>query len=297
MRKFTRTIAAMALASSAMTMAPAAHAEAPKALKDEVEAEVAAQRKQIQVMVDQIFSYAEPGFQEFKTSEYLAGILEKNGFTVTRGVAGIPTAFTATWGKGGPKIALGSDIDDVLGVSQMPGVPVLMPMVEGAPGHGEGHNSGMPLMVAAAIAVKKVMIRHNIQGQLMLWPGVAEELLATKAYYVKAGLFKGVDATIFAHVSSDFSTGYGEMGNNGMVSVEYDFKGKTAHSAGMPWEGRSALDGAEVMDVMWNFRREHLPVTQRSHMVITNGGGQPNVVPDKASIWYYFRDHTFETIR
>ena len=297
MRKFTRTIAAMALASSAMTMAPAAHAEAPKALKDEVEAEVAAQRKQIQVMVDQIFSYAEPGFQEFKTSEYLAGILEKNGFTVTRGVAGIPTAFTATWGKGGPKIALGSDIDDVLGVSQMPGVPVLMPMVEGAPGHGEGHNSGMPLMVAAAIAVKKVMIRHNIQGQLMLWPGVAEELLATKAYYVKAGLFKGVDATIFAHVSSDFSTGYGEMGNNGMVSVEYDFKGKTAHSAGMPWEGRSALDGAEVMDVMWNFRREHLPVTQRSHMVITNGGGQPNVVPDKASIWYYFRDRTFETIR
>lgn len=302
MFKFRKSVMAAALASAAimqpLTASPV-HAEAPQALKDEVVAEVAAQRKQIQVMVDQIFSYAEPGFQEFKTSEYLTGILAKNGFTIEKGAAGIPTAFTATWrnGKGGPKIALGSDIDDVLGVSQKPGVPYLTPIVEGAPGHGEGHNSGMPLMVAAALAVKKVMLKHGIEGELMLWPGVAEELLATKAYYVRAGMFKGVDASIFTHVSSDFSTGYGEMGNNGMVSVEYTFHGKTAHSAGMPWEGRSALDGAELMDVMWNFRREHLPVTQRSHMIITNGGGQPNVVPDKASIWYYFRDRDFASIR
>jgi aminobenzoyl-glutamate utilization protein B len=126
---------------------------------------------------------------------------------------------------------------------------------------------------------------------------VAEEWLATKAYYVRAGLFKDVDASIFTHVSSDFSTGYGEMGGNGMVSVEYSFKGKTAHSAGMPWEGRSALDAVEIMDVAWNFRREHLPLTQRSHMIITNGGGQPNVVPDKASIWYFFRERTFTDIR
>lgn len=300
MRKSIRTAFALSLSSAAslspIAIAPA-HAEAPQAFKDEVAKEVEKQRKQIQVMVDQIFSYGEPGFQEVRTSEYLQGILKKNGFTVVSGVAGIPTAFTATWGKGGPKIALGSDIDDVLGVSQMPGVPYLKPMVDGAPGHGEGHNSGMPLMVAAAIATKTVMTRHGIQGQLMLWPGVAEELLATKAYYVRAGLFKDVDATIFAHVSSDFTTGYGEMGNNGMVSVEYTFKGKTAHSAGQPWEGRSALDAVEIMDVAWNFRREHLPLTQRSHMIITNGGGQPNVVPDKASIWYYFRERTFDTIR
>lgn len=300
MRTFTRAVLASALASAAL-LSPAAiapaHAEAPQALKNEVAAEVEAQRKQIQVMVDQIFSYGEPGFQEFRTSGYLTGILEKNGFKVERGVAGIPTAFTATWGTGGPKIALGSDIDDVLGVSQTPGLPYLKPIVEGAPGHGEGHNSGMPLMVAAAIATKKVMMKHGIQGRLMLWPGVAEELLATKAYYVRAGLFKDVDASIFTHVSSDFSTGYGEMGNNGMVSVEYTFHGKTAHSGGMPWEGRSALDGVELMDVAWNFRREHLPLTQRSHMIITNGGGQPNVVPDKASIWYYFRERTFGDIR
>lgn len=284
-------------ASVGALMSTPAHAEAPQALKDEVAAEVEAQRKQIQVMVDQIFSFAEPGFQEVKTSEYLTGILEQNGFVVERGVAGMPTAFTATWGTGGPKIALGSDIDDVLGVSQTPGLPYLKPMVEGAPGHGEGHNAGMPLMVAAAIAAKNVMTRHGLKGRLMLWPGVAEELLATKAYYVRAGLFKDVDASIFTHVSSDFSTGYGEMGNNGLVSVEYTFKGKTAHSAGSPWEGRSALDAVEIMDIAWNFRREHLPLTQRSHMIITNGGGQPNVVPDKASIWYFFRERTFDNIR
>jgi aminobenzoyl-glutamate utilization protein B len=152
-------------------------------------------------------------------------------------------------------------------------------------------------VIAAALSAKAVMEKNHIKGRLMIWPGVAEELLATKAYYVRAGLFKDVDLSIFTHVSSDFGTGYGEMGQNGMVSVEYTFKGKTAHSAGMPWEGRSALDGVEIMDTAWNFRREHLPVTQRSHYVITNGGGQPNIVPEKASVWYYFRDRTFGAVR
>ncbi len=289
--------AALAAMMATSFHASFAAAEAPKAMKAEAAAAVDAQAKQVQVMVDQVFSYAEPGFQEFKTTEYLTGILEKNGFKIERGVAGIPTAFTATWGEGGPLIALGSDIDDVLGVSQMPGVPNLKPIIAGAPGHGEGHNAGMPLVIAAALAAKKVMEEHKIPGRLMLWPGVAEELLATKAYYVRAGLFKNVDATIFTHVSSDFSTGYGEMGNNGMVSVEYTFHGRTAHSAGMPWEGRSALDAVEIMDTAWNFRREHLPVTQRSHYIISNGGGQPNVVPDTASVWYYFRDRSFKAIR
>ena len=299
MRNFKRT--ALALATATIAFAPLAipqaqAATAPK-LKAEALAGVEAQRKDIQVMVDTVFSYAEPGFQEVRTSEYLSGILEKNGFKVTRGVAGIPTAFTATWGEGGPVLALGSDIDDLLGLSQTPGLPYIKPLVEGAPGHGEGHNSGMPLVVAAALAAKQVMEKNHIKGRLMIWPGVAEELLATKAYYVKAGMFKDVDACIFTHVSSDFGTAYGELGLNGMVSVEYDFKGKTAHSAGMPWEGRSALDAVEIMDTAWNFRREHLPVTQRSHYVITNGGDQPNIVPAKASVWYYFRDRTFGAVR
>ncbi|MDB5713847.1 MAG: putative amidohydrolase [Sphingomonadales bacterium] len=298
--KVRANIGCLSLMSALVALAilPAsAEAAASKSEKAQAIAAVDAQTKQIQVMVDQVFSYAEPGFQEVRTSAYLADILEKNGFTVTRGVAGIPTAFTATWGKGGPLIALGSDIDDLLGVSQYPGVSTIRPMVAGAPGHGEGHNSGMPLMIAAAIATKKVMEENHIPGRLMLWPGVAEELLATKAFYVRAGLFKGVDACIFAHVNTGFGTGYGELGLNGMVSVEYTFHGKTAHAAAMPWEGRSALDAAEIMDVAWNFRREHLPVSQRSHDVITNGGGQPNVVPDTASVWYYFRDKDFAAVR
>lgn len=290
----TKAVAAL-LAASMMT--PAVQAAAPKKYKDEAAAQVDAQKKQIQVMVDQVFSYAEPGFQEERTSAFLEAQLEKAGFTVTKGVAGIPTAFTATWGSGGPMIALGSDVDDLLGVSQYPGIPNVKPMVEGAPGHGEGHNSGMPLVIAAAIAAKNVMEKNHIPGRLMIWPGIAEELLATKAYYVRAGLFKDVDACIFNHVSADFTTAYGELGMNGMVSVEYTFHGKTAHAAGDPWDGRSALDGVEIMDSAWNFRREHLPVTQRSHYVITNGGGQPNVVPGTASVWYYFRERTFGTIR
>jgi aminobenzoyl-glutamate utilization protein B len=211
-------------------------------------------------------------------------------------VAGIPTAWTATWGEGGPLIALGSDEDDLRGVSQIPGDPKIEPIVPGAPGHGEGHNSGMPLQVAAALAIKAVMEKHHLKGRLMLWPGIAEELLGTKAFYVRDGLFKGVDACIFTHVSNDFSTSYGP-GSNGMVSIEYTFHGRTAHAAGDPWDGRSALDAVELMDVGMNFRREHLPLSQRTHYVISNGGGQPNIVPGLASVWYYFRDHTFDTVK
>ena len=109
--------------------------------------------KLVQEMVDSVFSFAEPGFQEFRTSAYLTGILEKEGFTITRGVAGIPTAWTATWGDAGPVIALGSDIDALLGLSQVPGSPQIKPMLEGAPGHGEGHNSGMPMVIAAALGI------------------------------------------------------------------------------------------------------------------------------------------------
>ena len=276
----------------------AAQAKAPAAMKKEAMAEVDEQAKLVQEMVDSVFSFQEPGFQEFQTAEYLTGILEKNGFTITKGVAGIPTAWTATWSNGdGPVVALGSDVDGLLGLSQMPGVPELKPIVPGAPGHGEGHNSGMPLIVAAAIAAKEVMIKHGIKGKLMLWPGVAEELLATKAYYVRAGLFKDVDVSIFTHVASSFGTSYGDSGNNGMVSVEYTFKGITSHAAGAPWSGRSALDAVELMNIAWNMRREHLPLTQRSHYVITNGGGQPNIVPGEASVWYYFREQNFESIR
>ncbi|MBI3082442.1 MAG: peptidase dimerization domain-containing protein, partial [Gemmatimonadetes bacterium] len=157
-------------------------------------------------------------------------------------------------------------------------------------------NSGQPVNVTAALAVKKIMERERLPGTLMLWPGVAEEQLGTKAYYVRAGLFKDVDVVLFTHVGNNLSTSWGEGGGNGLVSVLYSFEGRSAHSAGAPWRGRSALDAVELMDIGWNFRREHLRLPQRSHYVIKDGGDQPNVVPPTASVWYYFRELDYPNI-
>ena len=251
-------------------------------LKKEAAAVVETMRVQTQQMVDQVFSFAELGFQEFETSKYLTDVLEKNGFKVERGYAGVPTAWFATWGSGKPVIAIGSDIDNIPQASQKPGVAYHDPIIAGAPGHGEGHNSGVPLNITAALAVKKIMEREKLPGTLKLWPGVAEELVGTKAYFIRAGLFRDVDVSLFAHVGSNLGAGWGGGFGTGLVSVEYTFKGESAHSAGAPWRGRSALDAVELMDVAWNFRREHLRLQHRSHSVITNGGDQPNVVPQNA---------------
>ena len=250
-----------------------------------------------QQMVDSIFSFSELGFQEIETNRYLIDILKKNGFTVQEGIAGIPTAFMATWGSGKPVLALGSDIDGIPQASQKPGVPYRDPLIAGAPGHGEGHNSGVPLNIVAALAVKRIMERERLPGTLVLWPGVAEELLASKAWFVRDGLFKDVDISLFAHVDSNMRVSWGSTGANGLVSIEYTFSGESAHSAGAPWRGRSALDAVELMNAGWNYRREHLRLQQRSHYVITDGGDQPNVVPSKATVWYFFRETEYPRIK
>ena len=270
--------------------------EKQAAMKADVAGQIDGMKKQAQVMVDSVFSFGELGFQETETSKYLTGILEKEGFRIERGVAGIPTAFVATWGQGKPVIALGSDIDDIPQASQKPGVAYHDPIIEGAPGHGEGHNSGMPLNIIAALAVKKVMQAEHLSGTIKLWPGVAEELLGTKAYYVRAGVFKDVDVVLFCHVSDNLGVTIGPTTSDGLVSIEYSFKGESAHAAGAPWRGRSALDAVELMDVGWNFRREHLRLATRVHYVITNGGDQPNVVPPNAGVWYYYREADYDHI-
>src|SRR2546428_3040117 len=145
-----------------------------EALKKEANADIDTMRTLTQQMVDQIFSFGELGFQEIETSKYLTGILEKNGFKVETGLSGIPTAWMATWGSGKPVIAIGSDIDGIPQASQKPGVGYHDPIIERAPGHGEGHNSGVPLNITAALAVKKIMEREHLSGTLKLWPGVAE---------------------------------------------------------------------------------------------------------------------------
>src|SRR4029079_15014477 len=148
-----------------------------------------------------------------------------------------------------------------------------------------------------AIAVKRLMEKNKIPGTIRLWPGVAEELVAGKAYFVRDGYFKDVDVVLFTHVGNNLSVTAGPASATGLVSVEDNFKGESAHAAGAPWRGRSALDAVEWMDIGWNFRREHLRTQQRSHYVITNGGDQPNVVPQTASVWYYFRELDYEHIQ
>jgi aminobenzoyl-glutamate utilization protein B len=267
------------------------------ALKTEAAAEVDKLKEFSQQMVDQIFSYGELGFQEIETHRYLVDLLRKNGFTVDDGIVGIPTAFVASWGSGKPVLALGSDIDCIPQASQKPGVGYHDPIIAGAPGHGEGHNSGVPLNITAALVLKKIMEREKIPGTIRIWPGVAEELVGTKAHFVRAGVFKDVDVALFTHVDSNMGVSWGDGSGTGLVSVQYSFKGESAHAAANPWRGRSALDAVELMDVGWNFRREHLPLSQRSHYVITDGGDQPNVVPSTASVWYYFRQVTFQGIK
>jgi aminobenzoyl-glutamate utilization protein B len=267
------------------------------ALKQEAVADVEGRRDFSQQMVDSIFSFGELGFQETETNRYIIDILKKNGFTVQAGIAGIPTAFMATWGSGKPVIALGSDIDGIPQASQKPGVAYHDPIVPGGPGHGEGHNSGQAVNITAALAVKKIMEREKIRGTIKIWPGTAEELVGTKAYFVREGFLKDVDVALFTHVGRNLGTSWGAGGGTGLVSVAFSFVGETAHSAGAPWRGRSALDAVELMNVGWNFRREHLRLQHRSHYVIRDGGDQPNVVPRTATVWYYFREITYPRIK
>ncbi|HZQ23117.1 MAG TPA: amidohydrolase [Terriglobales bacterium] len=269
-----------------------------EALKKEATADIDSRQVFTQQMVDQIFSYAELGFQEFQTSRYVSGILENNGFHVERAVAGIPTAWVASYGSGKPVIAFITDIDCIPRASQKPGVAYHDPIIEGAPGHGEGHNSGQAVNVTAAIVLRQLMQKNKIAGTLKVFPGVAEELLGTKAFYIRAGLFKDVDLVLGSHVDDSLGTEYGSsFSPQGLVSVQYFFHGTASHAAAAPWDGRSALDAVELMDTGWNFRREHLRLAQRSHYVIVNGGDQPNVVPSEAAVWYYFRELDYPHIK
>ncbi len=292
-------LAAILLANNPSSSQQAAEPADPRIekFKSVVASGVEERRKLAQVINDTVFSFGELAYQEVETSKYLTDVLEKNGFKIERGFAGMPTAWVARWGSGKPVIALGSDLDCLPKTSQKPGVAYREPLVEGAPGHGEGHNSGQAVNIIAALAVKDLMEREKLPGTIMLWPGVAEELLGGKAFFVRAGMFKDVDAVLFTHVGDNLGTTWGQPRGSGLVSVEYTFEGESAHAAFAPWRGRNALRAVELMNIGWDFRREHLRPEQRSHYVITNGGDQPNVVPSLASVWYFFREIDFENIK
>ena len=265
-------------------------------LKAEAEQMVHDRAKLAQEIVDHLFSFGELGMQEFETQRYLTGLLEEEGFDIELGVAGMPSAWTATWsnGSGEPVIALGSDVEGIPQSNQKPGVAYRDPILSMAPGHGEGHNSGQAVNIVAAIVVKELMQRDGINGTLLIWPGVAEEQVASKAYFVREGVFEDVDVNLFTHVGNNFGVSWGQAGGNALWAVQFRFTGETAHSAGAPWRGRSALDAVMLMAQGWEFKREHLRPAARSHYIIVEGGDQPNVVPQTATIWFYFRERDYE---
>ena len=240
---------------------------------------------------DAIWSYAELGLEEYKSSKLLADTLEDAGFTVDRGVAGMPTAFVASWshGTGKPVIGFLAEYDALPMLSQKAATPVQDPVVPGAPGHGCGHNTMGAMQALTVIALKEIMQEKGLNGTLTYFGSPAEENGVSRPFMIRAGLFEGVDAVIDCHAWDFMKVAYG-MEGTGLYSFIVEFSGKTAHSGGAPWRGRSATDAVELMHAGTERMREHLPITQRSHWVTLQGGEAPNVVPDRASTWYFIRD-------
>lgn len=234
----------------------------------------------------QIWGFAEVGYMEEKSSALLQSELKNAGFRITTGTAGEPTAFVAEYGSGKPVIAILGEFDALPGLSQ-DAVPERKPLRAGAPGHGCGHHLFGTASTAAAIAVKEWMIANKVQGTLRMIGTPAEEGGSGKVYMVRDGVFNDVDAVIAWH-PGDENAGTGErtMAN---ITGKFRFRGISSHAAAAPERGRSALDGVEVMNVMTNFLREHVPDGTRIHYVVTNGGKAPNVVPDEAEVYYYVR--------
>lgn len=237
-------------------------------------------------VAQQIWRFAEVGFMEVKSTALLQSELKTAGFTITAGVAGEPTAFVAEFGSGAPVIALLGEFDALPGLSQ-DATPSRNPLIAGGPGHGCGHHLFGTASTAAAIALKSWMQANNVKGTLRLIGTPAEEGGSGKVYMVRDGVFNDVDAVIAWHPGDENSiTGERTMAN---ISGKFHFTGISAHAAAAPERGRSALDGVEVMNVMTNYLREHIPDGTRIHYVITDGGRAPNVVPDAAEVYYYVR--------
>ena len=243
----------------------------------------------ISTIGDVLYYFGEPGMQEYESSKYLKQTLEDIGFKVEVGGAGLPTNVWATWGSGKPVIAIATEMDALPEGSQTPGSIPRKPLVEGAPGHMEGHNLMAASVVGAAHAVKKAMEQFKIPGTVLLSIGPAEEQLLSRPYLVRDGYFKDVDAAIITHVADSLATGYG-LGNYALIGAKFTFKGRTAHGGVNPWDGIDAVDAVVLMDIGMDKLREHLRPTYRAHRAITMGGVQPNIIPDVGQIWWFVRD-------
>jgi aminobenzoyl-glutamate utilization protein B len=234
-----------------------------------------------------IWTFAEVGYQETKSSALLQKQLKDAGFRIEAGVAGIPTAFTATWGSGGPVVAVLGEFDALPGINQSD-APTRDPIPGKSAGHACGHHLFGVASASAAIAVKDWLQKTGAKGTIRFYGTPAEEGGAGKVYLVREGLFKDVDIALHWHPGSENSADIETSLAN--KSAKFRFKGISAHAAGAPERGRSALDGVEAMNMMANMMREHMPSDSRMHYVITAGGNAPNVIPDFAEVFYYVRN-------
>jgi aminobenzoyl-glutamate utilization protein B len=275
------------LALAFATVAGSLPAQA-RQVKSELAAAIDARKASYTAIADEIWSNAELGYQEHKSSGRLQAELKSAGFSVKSGGAGMPTAFVASYGSGKPVIGILAEFDALPGLSQG-AVPVRTPVVEHGAGHACGHHLFGTASTAAAIAVKEWMAKSGQQGTIRVYGTPAEEGGGGKIYMVRAGLFEDVDVALDWHPGSENDAGPGSSLAN--KSGKFRFRGKAAHAAGAPWAGRSALDAVEAMNHMVNMMREHVPDGTRIHYIITSGGGAPNVVPDFAEAYYYMR-HT-----
>jgi len=249
--------------------------------------------KAIATLSDSIFYFAELGMQEIKTAGLMCELLEEAGFNVERGISGFASGFCATCGSGAPVIAIHTEYDANPDNSQAPGIAEQRAIVEGAPGHCEGHNVNGAVLVASALAAKAAIDTFGLTGTLKVFGAPAEEQLISRPYFVRDGWFDDVDVAFADHIGAGMSVGYGLI-QSALVSASFTFHGETAHAGVVPWKGRDALDGVVLMDMGLAQYREHMTPSMRAQRVITNGGDQPNVIPRTAAVWWMFRDSTAE---
>ena len=237
-------------------------------------------------LAKKIWESPEIAYHEVKACHWTAELLEKEGFAVEKGYAGVPTAIRAVWGSGSPVIGFLGEYDALPNMSQKVST-VKGAAKEGAPGHGCGHNLMAACCAGAAIGLKEAMTQKKLPGTVVFYGCSAEEVLTGKGFMARAGAFKDLDIAFSWHPMTINDLSCGTMA--GLNSAKFHFKGVTAHAGGDPYNGRSALDAAELMNVGANFLREHVPDITRIHYAFTDVHGAPNVVPDRASVWYFVR--------
>ncbi|HEU4903409.1 MAG TPA: amidohydrolase [Flavisolibacter sp.] len=286
MTRFFTVFSLLVLTVPAAFAQPDKKTSANNELKETVLKNINGKHDQYKDIALQIWNYAEVGYKEVKSSTLLQKTLSENGFEVQAGVAGIPTAFVATYGSGKPVIGILAEYDALPGLSQQ-ATPDKKPAEGKTAGHGCGHHLFGTASVAAGIELQKLLAAKKISGTIKVFGCPAEEGGSGKVYMVREGLFNDVDAVIHWHPNDENSvTMTSALANK---SAKFRFKGISAHAAAAPEKGRSALDGVEAMDHMVNMMREHIPQETRIHYVITDGGKAPNVIPDAAEVYYYVR--------